>query len=331
MSKKNNDYYIKGIIDTKFLKENTKQTYLKNIEKATNIWSTCKTKGNKCNDNDNSLDNIINNPTCYREKLQDYKINTCGRINNQTSDHTLNGLIAPFISIFMYNQELKEKKSDLYLQWIDEFRIIKDPIDKKYKSNAPSDRQRNAYVSYNELIKIRDKLKEGTLSRLLLFMYTAIPPVRSDYYKTRIYKKKPSNSISDETNYIVMVKNPYLVLNKYKTAKTYKSIVIDIPDDLKREIEISLDKYPREYLFVSTRNLLPFDKENTFNKWANRTLKTIIKKDGFNLTMLRHIYISREDLKLNQKTGLEKEILAAKMGHSIGMQSGYQWIREIEE
>lgn len=328
MPKRNDEYYIKGIRDTKFLKDNTKQTYLKNIEKAKDIWSTCKTKGKECDDKDNSLDNIINNPTCYREKLQDYKVNTCGRVNNQTSDHTLNGLIAPFVSIFMYNQELKEKKSELYLQWKEEFKVIKDPIDKKYKSNAPTNRQKEAYISYNELIKIRNKLKEGTLPRLLLFMYTEIPPVRSDYYKTKIYKKKPDN---DESNYIVMVKKPYLVLNKYKTAKTYKSIVIDIPNDLKKEIEISLEKYPREYLFVSTRNLEPFDKENTFNKWANRTLKSIVNKEGFNLTMLRHIYISREDLKLNQKTTLEREIIAAKMGHSVPMQMGYQWLKEIEE
>lgn len=335
MPKKNDDYYLKGIRDTKFLKDNTKEIYLKNLTKAKEIWKTCKPSTdmykNKCNDKDDSFHNIIYNPTCYREKLQNYKTTSTGRISNKASDHTLNGLIAPFISIFMYNQELKEKESELFIQWKEEFKIIRDPIDKQYKSNAPTERQKESYISYDEVIKIRDNLKPGTFPRLLLYMYTAIPPVRSDYYKTKIYKKKPSNENADETNYIVMTKNPYLVLNKYKTAKTYKTIVIDFPPDLKKEIEISLEKYPREYLFVSTRDMKPYKLEGTFNKWANRTLKSTVKNGSFSLITLRHIFISRKDLALHEKTGLEKEIIAAKMGHSLGMQDGYRWFKELDE
>ena len=230
----------------------------------------------------------------------------------------------------MHNQELRENEKDLFFRWKEEFKIIKDPIDKMYLSNEPNDKQKKAFVSYDELLKIREKLPEGSFQRLLLYMYTSIPPVRSDYYKTKIYKKKPSSDVS-ETNYIVMVTKPYLVLNKYKTAKTYKTIIIDIPDDLKKEIEKSLEKYPRDYLFVSTQNNLPYKNENTFNKWANRSLKSILNKDGFSLTMLRHIFVSRPDLKLNEKTGLEQQKIASKMGHNVSTQKKYMWMREVND
>lgn len=332
MVKKNDNYYLDGIKNTKYLKDITKNTYLKNIDKIQNdIWINCKSKDKNCNDKDNSLHNIIYNPTCYREKLQQYGDKTCGVLSNKLSDHTLNGLIAPMISIFMHNQDLKEAEPELFQKWKEEFRIIKDPIDKRYLSNAPNDRQKRAYVSYEEVVKIRDKLEEGSFEKLLLYMYTAIPPVRSDYHNTKIYSKKPVSDDLSMVNYIVMAKKPYIVLNKYKTAKTYKTIIIEIPDDLKKEIEISLEKYPREYLFVSKRSFLAFDKENTFNKWANRTLKSVIKNDGFNLTTLRHIYISRRDLKLEDKTGLQQELIASKMGHSIGMQKNYMWLKELDE
>jgi integrase len=332
MVKRSDSYYLDGIKNTNFLKEKTKSLYLKHIDKIQNdIWINCKSKDKKCDDTDNSIHNIIYNPTCCREKVQEYGNKTCGVIANKLSDHTLNSLIAPMVSIFIYNQEFKEAEPELYEKWKEEFKIIKDPIDKKYLSNTPTERQKKAYVSYEDVVKIRDKLKDGSFEKLLLYMYTAIPPVRSDYYNTKIYYKKPDTDDVSMVNYIVMTKKPYIVLNKYKTAKKYKTIIIEIPDDLKKEIEMSLEKYPREYLFVSKRTLLPFDKENTFNKWANRTLKAYIKNEMFSLTTLRHIYISRRDLKLEEKTGLQQELVASKMGHSIGMQKNYMWLKEIDD
>ena len=80
----------------------------------------------------------------------------------------------------------------------------------------------------------------------------------------------------------------------------------------------------KKYLFVQ-KNGEPYDKPNTFNKWANRTLKKIFKKDNFSLTTLRHIYITRRDLKLEEKSGLERDKIAKVMGHSVGTQQNYLW------
>ena len=60
--------------------------------------------------------------------------------------------------------------------------------------------------------------------------------------------------------------------------------------------------------------------------WANRVLKDLFNKD-FTLTMLRHIYITRRDLKLEEKSGTEREKIAKMMGHSVEQQGRYLWHR----
>ena len=150
----------------------------------------------------------------------------------------------------------------------------------------------------------------GSYERLLLMMYTEIPPLRSDFYQTKIYR---TESCSWDGNYIVLGNQSVLVLQKYKTAKVYKTLRIDLPPILVFEIEASLAKNPRNYLFVSTRTKTPYTRPNSYNRWANRVLKKLFGNENISLSMLRHIYVSRRDLKLEDKSGLEQD----KMGHSL--------------
>ena len=318
---KDDDYYLNKIKNTKFLKENTKNIYIKSFEIIKEIWGD-----KKCN-----IDCIIKKPDEYYDKLLEYSKGNSSRFKDKkVSIHTLSNYIAPIISLFLHNEELKENEIELFQKWKNNMEKIRKPVSDKYLTNEPNERQKNAYVSFEDLISIRDKLEIGSFDRLLLFMYTAIPPVRSDYYKTQIYKRKPSKNVED-TNYIVLTKKPFLVLNKYKTAAKYKTIIVDIPEDLKKEIEESLLKYPRQHLFISKQTGEPYELENTFNKWANYSLKKTTKKPNFSLTMLRHIFLSRKDLNIGNMTGTEKNEIAIKMAHGIHQQGLYRWIKEIEE
>ena len=154
-------------------------------------------------------------------------------------------------------------------------------------------------------------------------MYTMIPPVRSDYYKIAIYKTE--NEVTDDIdNYLIMNSKPFIVLRKYKTSKTYKAIKIDLPKDLIKQIKSSLNKNPRDFLFTSPRNNKPYIS-NTFNRWVNRTFKKLTGKENISISTLRHIYITRRDLKLEEKSGLERNKIAKIMGHSVGTQQNYLW------
>lgn len=312
---KPDEYYLNFIRNTKFLKSETKTTYLKKIEIIQKDIYKVK------------ISTILKNPERFHEKVTKYCANTKGRLNDSLSNHSVDMFFAVILALFNYNQELKEDQFDLYNKWKKVNEKQRKTIDEKYKSNKPTERQAKAYVSYNDIVRIADGMKEGSQERLLLRIYTEIPPTRSDHYKTKIYSSDPNN---ETENYIVLGTTNIVVLNDYKTAKRYGRIDIDIPKKLVNEITKSLKKQPREYLFTSGRTNEPYDKKNSFNKWANRVLKKHFN-DGFSLTMLRHIYISRTDLGLLSKSELEQEKISSKMCHSSVQLRRYLWnLSELE-
>lgn len=314
--------YRKHITNSKLLNESTKKIYLSKLDVIQyDIWKNCKTtqkigKG-KC------LHYIINHPEAFIEKMDEYVNKTKGRLDDKLSIHAPDSFVSVIGALFRHTPGMMQKHAELYKKWIDIHQEIRAPVNAKYQKNEPDTRQKAAYIPFEELVKIRDNLKDGTNEKLLLSMYTMIPPVRSDYYKIAIYKTE--NEVTDDIdNYLIMNSKPFIVLRKYKTSKTYKAIKIDLPKDLIKQIKSSLNKNPRDFLFTSPRNNKPYIS-NTFNRWVNRTFKKLTGKENISISTLRHIYITRRDLKLEEKSGLERNKIAKIMGHSVGTQQNYLW------
>jgi len=319
--------YKKHIRNSKLLSDSSKNLYLKRLDVIQNeIWLNCSTtrkvgKG-KC------LEYIINHPEAFLDKMNEYVNKTSGRLdNNKLSIHARDGYVSAIGALFRHTPGMIQKKTELYKKWTDLHQEIREDINnQKYHTNKPS--KENSYVSFEELEKTRNKQKIGSFERLLLSMYTLIPPVRSDYDKVIIYNNS-DNIREDIRNYMVLSnKENYIVLREYKTNNKYKDQIINLPSNLLKEINKSLELYPRDYLFVSLQKkteLKPFEKPNSFNKWANRILKKLFDKKNITLTTLRHIYITRRDLKLEEKSGLERNKIAKQMGHSISTQQNYLW------
>jgi hypothetical protein len=311
-------YYIGYIKKTKFLKPVTKKAYTRRLKTITDDIYT------------ESLETILHNPVKFEKKLIKYCETTKNSSGNPLSLHTVGSYFTSVIALFMYNQQLKEDCFELFNKWKKIHEKYRKPIQNQYKSNEPTERQKEAYVSFEDVCRAAQEQEIGSQERLLLMMYTEIPPLRSDFYKTKIYDTNPRKK---SENYIVMSEDDNtakLYLNKYKTSKRYGTIEALLPEKLVTEIRASLEAIPREYLFVSPRSKRPFDKENTFNKWANRVLKRIFN-DKFTLSMLRHIFITRRDLQMESKSGLEQEKLARQMGHSIEQQRQYMWHIWVQE
>lgn len=114
-----------------------------------------------------------------------------------------------------------------------------------------------------------------------------------------------------------------LTLNSYKTAKIYQQVTEELPPLLVTEIRASLARNPREYLFVSTRDRLPYHSEKAFSQWANSLLERTFGKK-LNLTLLRHAAITALDF--NKLTPLERQDIAHRMGHSVETQGKYKFI-----
>jgi hypothetical protein len=298
---------LDNIRNTNFLKQKTKDEYIRRIVAF-------------CDEIKKDLNYCLRNPKIVVKEILKYTTEI------EVGMHTADKIASCFMSVFVYNQDYKENNKDLFDSWNEEIKThIRADITKKYDSNKPTDRQEESYVSFDKLLTVRDKMKIGQ-ERLLLFMYTEIPPVRADYYSCFIHTKNPNLK---KTNYVVLnSKESYIVLNEYKTDKTYKQIKIQIPSTLKKEIQESIAEQPRDYLFTG-RDDKPYSV-NTYNRWANRTLKSLFK-NKMSLTDIRHSYISRRDLKIEGLSGVQKKEISQIMGHSIETQSKYNfhtWIKE---
>ena len=173
-------------------------------------------------------------------------------------------------------------------------------------------------LTLKDIEKTRDSLPDCSIEKLLLSMYTYIPPVRADYFATEIIKQgdKPS-----QPNYIVLSDdNAQIILHDFKTKRTYNEIRHDsVPKELHFQIAESLKKFPRKYLFVSPEGNL-FTRA-TFSNWASTFLQKILGVK-FTITFFRHLRCSTTDF--SDSTENIKKISDA-MGHSVATHKMYQW------
>ena len=192
--------------------------------------------------------------------------------------------------------------------------------------NAPSEANAAAAatIHWNDIIRARDTLPSGSPERLLLSLYTYLPPLRADYFEVAI-NPPPAKQRDPKANFVLLQPQaqPQLVIRDFKTAAKYKEIKHTLPQPLLAEIEASMKIDPRHYLFVMpTDKTRPYDR-NGFSKWANKQLQQIFKVP-ITLTTLRHLYVSTLDFNTTRARDLER--IGNSMGHSIAMQKGYQWI-----
>jgi len=223
------------------------------------------------------------------------------------------------LALFRYNPDLKCKLKKAFAAWSEEFSKCDQTIVDRYKENAPTDKQIEGYVKYEDIVKKRDSLEDGTDEKLLLSMYTYIPPLRADFGKVALYGHGVTEKDRTEANYIY--DSSELVLRHYKTAKSHKEFRKELPKELSVQIKKSLEKRKRDYLFTM-KDGKPMLR-NTFTKWCNRMLERLFERP-LTVSLIRHAYINTLDF--NKLTIKEKEEIAADMTHTAGMQDKYRLI-----
>lgn len=138
---------------------------------------------------------------------------------------------------------------------------------------------------------------------VLLSLYVLIAPRRSmDYIELKFRNYK-----HDEDNYIDFNKNK-IYFNKYKTAKFYKTQVIDLPRDLKNILKKWYDFNKNDYLLIDTNG-------NKLNQVKlNQRLNKIFDMK-ISVNALRHSYLTN---KYGNIPALKDMLETAdNMGHDI--------------
>lgn len=242
-------------------------------------------------------------------------------INKSISNiKTRKNMYAVILTIFKYmSDELTDADAESINKWKNNFKACDDILTKEVESNKPTIRQQDNHVTFQDIITARDNLQKGSIEKLLLCMYTMIPPMRSDYGCISIIK---SGDEQETNNFLLIEKNKYvLCVTKYKTSKFFGDLIQELPKELVAEIKASLISYPRNYLF-SKKNGLPYDNIQ-FNAWVNRTLKHIFNKP-VTINTIRHSYISSIDM--NNISIEDRKDIARRMGHNWIQQEKYKLI-----
>jgi hypothetical protein len=256
---------------------------------------------------DKSLEYLINNKEEALEILKEAPIK-----QTATNHHVYISAIVGYLTHVV-------KKENKIKEWKEIQRGNWEPLSEHYAKNEPSEKQKDKVIEWSKIEEVRESLEEGSFERLLLSFYTLMEPIRADYYATEIIK---DGEESKEENYIKLTNEKAIVIvNDFKTKNKYNKIENTLNEKLNRELRVSLEKYPRKYLFVMEDREKPYTRK-LFSNWACRTLTRVLKQQ-MTLTVLRHLYISE---KIKEETPLDelKEI-AKKMGHSRDMQRVYDW------
>lgn len=278
------------------LSEVTKNNYLQAIEKLEKEYGV-------------HLLDILSQPTIYIPKINELS-------PNPTS---VRSLYVAIMAVFKYDGDLKNILMPEYDMWVNEFEKWNEKYKQQIYSNQPSEKQKNSLLTFEEMRNKVKTLPLGSESRLLLAIYTMIPPVRSDYGRLKIYYDRvPRNP---ETNYIVLnAEEAKIHIADHKTSNTNGVILQTVPHDLFMEITEHLQFHPEKKYLFEGRNGEPFNK-NSFVKHTGRRFMEIF---GIPVTVntLRHAFINHLDF--NRLSIQEKENIALQMGHSLSMQDKYR-------
>jgi len=248
---------------------------------------------------------------------------------------TQKSYIAAILAVFRHNEGLKDQQPQAYQEWYAAFQEINGAIDERYKNNEPSARQKEGYVPYDEIVAKRDALPDGSDDRLLLSLYTYLPPLRCDFNRLRIYDAEPAATAKDaaaapaELNYIVLPRRAagganvaLLVLGEFKTrAHHAEPLRKELPEPLTEQLRLSVHARDRDWVFTD-RSGGPYSA-TSYTKWTGRALARLFGRP-LTVSLIRHSFINTLDM--NTLTVAEKEKIAHDMAHTVAMQDRYRLI-----
>jgi hypothetical protein len=206
------------------------------------------------------------------------------------------------------------------------FEVLVTDYENNYDNQTKSEKENKNWITQEQLNKkikeLENKIDKFDMSkltksqediiqqRLVLILYTEIPPMRNDYAQMKVYYDK---EVKGE-NYIHL-KKKLIVLNKYKTSKTYGEKQIEIPAKVVKIVRHWVDITGNEYLLINIRDRNPMTN-NGLTKYLNK----IFKPKKVSTTLLRKLYLSEKYPVIHNRKDMKKD--AYIMGHSLETQQG---------
>jgi hypothetical protein len=265
---------------------------------------------------------IFKDPDTYYPKLQ----------TAYPSFTTRKNMLTLILALFREDPALKDA-ADAAAKWKKRHDDLVRIQEAKVRRSEPEDKQVEKYTSYEEITdkykELKNKTPHNTLKSsmqfLLLSILVHLRPKRADLGAIQLYKEDDPRK-TDE-NYMVLRTEgtSYLVMNLYKTSKYYQTVEEDIPEECLKDIQTSIGRHPRKYLFTK-ENGTPMSN-NTYSVFVKNTFEQIFGR-ATGVSLLRHIYIT-EKLDFDDMTIQEQEDEAKLMLHTSGLQRRYKWPKKV--
>lgn len=264
---------------------------------------------------------------CYINKIKQWgniEFETAEDLINIFTEHGMsNNQIYSILGLLrcacVVNNVDNNVKDIVYTLYHDYNKISKDD---QYSHRLITRWTTDSLIEFNKSLQI-DSYRTMT-AKLLIGMYTLIPPLRNDYNNVRIVDSNnvciinsaANSSVSNVVNNVTSTANTMSSFNYYNTvtkelnvyctkSKKYHSVIV--PDELADIITETLRFMPREYLFV-TQHGKPFSNSSNMYNQIIKHLRAVINEDSFTINTFRHLYASKSF------TGTIQDRIAAQKG-----------------
>ena len=258
---------------------------------------------------------------------EDFLLDHEGTINwIETSQYSHNTKKTYYITLV---STLKSRQDEGAVKALEFYRAKMNDYNAKqqqiYETQEMSEKEKEKYLTWGEIAKVRNELEHEAddlfsfQEYLIVCLYTLMPPIRLDYAFMKVVHSMPTETSG---NYLVVLpKQMKIVLNNYKTAKKYGTIILDIPKKLEVVVHKWLNMFLEtpEYLLYNhkgepmSESLLSSTIRNTFYK------KT---KKAASVNTLRHSFVSQH--RKGEKSLNEIKKVASQMCHSATMNALYR-------
>lgn len=193
-------------------------------------------------------------------------------------------------------------------------------------NNEPTQSQRDNWASIDELKSVIDMIPDNNLvnfqKRVIVALYTLIPPLRNDYANMKVYlytrKGKSYNDIKGNRIEVNELNgNMEIVLEDYKTKAQFGTVRIPIPEPLKGILTKWFNEFNinRKWLLVKPSDANKSLRKDDISKLIPSIFKEYINKH-ITIQLIRNIYetelISRPDynrMSINDKKREHEKLL----------------------
>jgi len=209
---------------------------------------------------------------------------------------------------------------------------LMNQLNKELTNNTKkSEKQEENWITQDEVMEIQKHLVkvlpksfnksadyEKLLDLVILSLYTLTPPRRNlDYLKMLVAKPPPIGDEPDKNNYMWEGK---FYFRNYKTKNTYGEKIEDIPDELKKIIDLYMEHHANVPEFLVRFSGSPLKTSNDITRRLNKIFGRNVSS-----SMLRNIYLTSK----YSKTMSEMKDDVEKMGTSTNT-AQHNYIKNAE-